>query len=542
MANFITFGEEAREKILKGVNKLADAVKITLGPKGSVVAFEKSYGSPVVTKDGVSVAKEIELDDQHENIGAQLVRVASQKTADVAGDGTTTSIVLAQSMIKEGVKHVASGISATEIEQGIDLATAVVIDEIAKISKPVQGKADIKQVATISANSDSCIGDLIADAMEKVGKNGVITAEEAKGIESEISFVEGMQLERGYVSPYFVTNKENMTSELDDVFLLVTDKKIGAMKDLIPLLEGVARDGKSLCIIAEDVEGEALATLVLNHVRGAIKTVAIKAPEFGDRRKAMLQDIAILSGATFISDDFGRKIETSSVEDLGYASRVVVTKDTTTIIGGKGEKQEIENRVRQLKLEISTTTSEYEKEKLQERLAKLAGGVAVIKVGAPTETEMREKKDRVEDALHATRAAVAEGIVPGGGTVLIRAQKQLEQLKNENIGIQAGINIIKRALEEPARVIAKNAGFEDSVIISKIKDGKDDFGFDAKNGVFVNMLEQGIIDPAKVTKCALLNAASIAKTVLKLEVVAATRKDDKKKEMSPDLGGMGGMY
>lgn len=542
MANFLSFGEEAREKLLKGINKLSDAVKVTLGPKGSVVALEKSYGSPLVTKDGVSVAKEIELDDQLENMGAQLVRVASQKTADIAGDGTTTSIVLSQAMIKEGIKYVASGISPSEIEQGIDIATAAVIEEITSMASSVKDKSEIKQIATISANSDTCIGDLIADAMEKVGKNGVITAEEAKGITSEISFVEGMQLERGYISPYFVTNKENMSASLDDVSLLVTDKKIGSMKDILHLLEGVSRQGKSLCIIAEDIEGEALATLVLNQIRGVIRTVAIKAPEFGDRRKAVLQDIAILTGAKFISDDFGRKLESTSVDDLGEASRITVTKDATTIVGGKGDKSEIDNRVKQLKLEIDTTTSEYEKEKLQERLAKLAGGVAVIKVGAPTETEMREKKDRVEDALHATRAAVAEGIVPGGGTVLIRAQKKLDSLKNENPGIQAGINIIRRALEEPARVIAKNAGFEDSVIISKIKDGSGAFGFDAKNGEFVDMLAKGIIDPAKVTKSALQNAASIAKTVLKLEVVAVNKKDDRKKDMTPDLSGMGGMY
>ncbi len=543
MANFISFGEDARDKILKGVNKLADAVKVTLGPKGLVVALERSYGSPTVTKDGVTVAKEIELEDQLENMGAQLVREASQKTADVAGDGTTTATVLAQSMIKEGIKYVASGISPTELEKGIDLATYEVIDEIKKMAMPVKGRAEIQQIAEISANSDTFIGNLIADAMEKVGKNGVITVEEAKGIESELDFVEGMQLDRGYVSAFFVTNKEKMSVELDNPLVLVTDKKISAMKDLIPVLEEVARQGRSIFIVAEDVDGEALTTLVLNHMRQVIKAAAIKAPEFGDRRKAVLQDIAILTGAKFISEDFGRKLEGITFADLGSAGKVRITKDSTTIVDGKGDKNEIENRVRQIRLESDVCTSEYEKEKLQERLAKLSGGVAVVKVGAATETEMREKKDRVDDALHATRAAVAEGIVAGGGTVLIRAQKRLDDLRSDSVGVQAGINIIKRALEEPARIIAKNAGYEDSVIIDKIKNSEHQIGFDAKNGIFVNMIEKGIIDPAKVTRSALQNAASIAKTILKLEVVAVTKKDDRKKEMPAGLGGgMGDMY
>lgn len=543
MANFIKFGEEAREKILKGVNQMADAVKVTLGPKGLVVALEKSYGSPTITKDGVSVAKSIELDDQLENIGAQLVKEACQKTADIAGDGTTTSIVLSQAMVKEGIKFVASGISPTELEIGIDLATAVVVEEIKAHSKPVQDKAEIKQVATISANSDVSIGDLIADAMEKVGKNGVITSEEGKGISNELEVTEGMQLDRGYVSPYFVTNKEAMVSELHDPLILVTDKKISAMKDLVPALEIAAKNGRSILIIADDIDGEALATLVLNQIRQVIKAVAIKAPDFGERRKASLTDICILTNATLISEDLGRKLESVHQEDLGSCSRVTVSKDTTTIVGGKGDKSELDHRIRQLRLEIETSSSDYEREKLQERLAKLAGGVAVIKVGAATETEMREKKDRVEDALHATKAAVAEGIVVGGGTMLIRAQKRLDSLKNENAGIQAGINLVKRALEEPARVIARNAGFEDSVIIDKIKNAESfNIGFDAKNGTFVNMMEKGIIDPAKVTKTALQNAASIAKTVLKLEVVAVNKKDSSKKESMPNLGGMGDLY
>lgn len=544
MANFISFGEEARDKILKGVNKLADAVKITLGPKGLVVALEKAYGSPTITKDGVTVAKEIELEDQFENMGAQLVREASQKTADVAGDGTTTATVLAQSMIKEGIKYVASGISPTELEKGIDLATKEVIEVIKKVAAPVKGRSDIRQIGEISANSDAFIGNLIADAMEKVGKNGVITVEEAKGIESCLDFVEGMQLDRGYISAFFVTNKEKMIVELENPLVLVTDKKISSMKDLIPVLEEVARQGRSIFIVAEDVDGEALTTLVLNHMRQVIKAVAIKAPEFGDRRKATLQDIAILTGAKFISEDFGRKLEGVTFADLGSAGKVRITKDTTTIVDGKGDKNELDNRVRQIRLETDTTTSEYEKEKLQERLAKLSGGVAVIKVGAATETEMREKKDRVDDALHATRAAVAEGIVAGGGTVLIRAQKSLDVLRSDSVGIQAGINIIKRALEEPARIIAKNAGFEDSVVIDRIKNSEYEVGFDAKNGEFVNMIEKGIIDPARVTRSALQNAASIAKTILKLEVVAVTKKDDRaKKEMPAGLGGgMGDMY
>lgn len=540
MANIISSGDSAREKILKGVNQMADAVKVTLGPKGLVVAIEKAYGSPTITKDGVSVAKAIELEDQLENMGAQLVKEASQKTADVAGDGTTTSIVLSQAMIREGVKCVASKISPTELEEGIDLATAAVIQEICKQSKPVLGKAEIKQVATISANSDASIGDLIADAMEKVGTNGVITAEEGGGFVNELVLTEGMQVDRGYISPFFVTNKENMTAELTDPLVLVTDKKISSAKDLVPTLEQLARSGRSILIIADDFEGEGFATLVLNNMRQVIKVIAIKAPEFGDRRKACLMDICILTGANFISDDFGRKLESVTLEDLGRASKVTATKEHTTLVGGKGDKHELENRIKQLKLEIETTNSEYEKEKLQERLAKLAGGVAVIKVGAATETEMREKKDRVEDALHATKAAVADGIVVGGGTMLLRAQKCLDALKSDKPGVQAGINIVKKALEEPARIIARNAGFEDSVIVDKIKNSENiQFGFDAKNGEFVNMIEKGIIDPAKVTKTALQNAASIAKTILKLEVVTVTKKDSaNKKDAMPDLGGM----
>lgn len=548
MSNRVIFGEEAREKLVRGVNKLADAVKVTLGPKGLNVAIEKSFGSPLVTKDGVSVAKEIELEDQLENMGAQLVREAAQKTADIAGDGTTTATVLSQAMIKEGVKYVASGISPTEIERGIDLAIDEVVDEIKKMSTPVKDKLDIKQIATISANSDTFIGDLIADAMERVGKNGVITVEEAKGIDSELEVVEGMQLDRGYVSPFFVTNKEKMSSELDSPLILVTDKKISSMKDLIPVLEEVARQSRSIFIIAEDIDGEALATLVLNHMRQVIKAVAIKAPEFGERRKAVLQDLAVLTGAKFISEDFGRKLDGVTFEDLGCASKVRVTKDATTIVDGKGEKVEIENRISQIRREMEVTTSDYEKEKLQERLAKLAGGVAIIKVGAATETAMREKKDRVDDALHATRAAVAEGIVVGGGSALITASKRLEKFSlslSQNPGELAGVSIVKKALEEPLRVIVRNAGFEDSVIVDKIKNSAQGTGFDAKNGNFVDMITAGIIDPAKVTKFALVHAASVTKTILRLGAVSITKKEESKKESSLGGnfgGGMGDMY
>lgn len=541
MSKIITFGEQAREKILKGVNTLANAVKVTLGPKGLNVVLEESFGAPTVTKDGVTVAKKIELADQLENIGAQLIREAAQKTADVAGDGTTTATVLAQSLINEGVKYVVSGISPTELERGIDMAVEIVSKEIKALAQEVKDKSEIKQVATISANSDSFIGDLIADAMERVGKNGVITVEEAKGITSELEVVEGMQFDRPYISPFFVTNKEKMVAELDNPLILVTDKKISSMKDLVPLLEEVARQNKSIFILAEDVEGEALTTLVLNHMRQVIKAVAVKAPEFGDRRKAMLEDIATLTGAKFISEDLGRKLEGISVTDLGTAEKVHVSKDHTTIVGGKGDKLDLENRIAQLRLEIENTTSEYEKDKLQERLAKLAGGVAVIKVGAATETEMKEKKDRVDDALHATRAAVEQGIVAGGGTSLIRAQRKLLTLTDANPGIQAGINIVKRALEEPARIIAKNAGFEESVIVDKVRGQEGNYGFDAKTGEFVDMIERGIIDPAKVTDSAVRNAASVSKTILRVGAAAVTKKEEGKDSAPQMPGGMGGM-
>lgn len=541
MANQITFGEKAREKLLKGVNTLADAVKVTLGPRGLNVALEKSYGSPVVTKDGVSVAKEIELKDQLENMGAQLVREAAQKTADVAGDGTTTATVLSQAMIREGIKFVAAGISPTDLEQGINIAVEKVVAEIKANARPVQGRIETQQVATISANSDLFIGNLIADAMEKVGKNGVITVEEAKNMESGLVVVEGMQFDRPYISPFFVTDKEKMVCELEKPFILVTDKKIGSMKDLVPMLEDVVRQSRPVVIIAEDVEGEALTTLVLNHMRQTIKAVAIKAPEFGERRKAVLQDIAILTGAKLISDDMGRKLESVTTQDLGTASRVKVTKDSTTIVDGHGDKLEIENRVVQLRMEIENCTSDYEKEKLQERLAKLSGGVAILKVGAATETEMREKKDRVDDALHATRAAMESGILAGGGTVYIRAQAILESYRNDNAGIEAGVRIVKRALEEPARVIASNAGFEESVVVDKIRNAQPGFGFDAKNGEFVDMLAKGIIDPSKVVYSALINAASVTKTILRLGAVSIIEKDDKKEATGGMGGGMGGM-
>lgn len=548
MANILCFGEEARDRVLKGANKLADAVKSTLGPKGRVVALENSFGSPTVTKDGVSVAKKIELEDQFENMGAQLLREACQKTVDVAGDGTTTATVLAQAMLNEGIKYVASGLSPMDLERGIDIATSTVIEEIKKLATPVKDKSDIKQIATISANSDTIIGNLIADAMEKVGKNGVITAEEAKEVESSLSFVEGMQLDRAYISPYFATSKDKDKNvvDLDNPYILVTDKKISAMRDLVPLLEEVAKQSRSLFIIAEDVDGEALTMLVLNHMRKTLQAAAIKAPEFGERRKSTLEDIAILTGANFISDDLGRKLESITIDDLGSAAKVHITKtpkDLTTIVDGKGNKTEIEARIKQLQHEIEDCSSEYEKEKLQERLAKLAGGVAVIKVGAATETEMREKKDRVDDALHATRAAVAEGVVTGGGTVLIRAQKALDEIKNTDAGVAAGINIVKRALEEPTRIIARNAGYEDSVIVDNIKKSDPKIGFDARTGEFTDMIERGIIDPAKVTISALQNAASIAKTILKLEVAVITKKEDRRESAGmPRFGGMEDMY
>ncbi|HBS47998.1 TPA: chaperonin GroEL [Candidatus Dependentiae bacterium] len=544
MAKQILFGDEARSKILIGVNTLGDAVKVTLGPKGRNVAIEKSFGSPIITKDGVTVAKEIELKDKFENIGAQAVREVASKTADIAGDGTTTATVLTQAIYREGLKSVVTGASAIEIKRGIDKAVEIVIEEIKRIAKPIKSKTEIAQVATISANSDTSIGNLIADAMEKVGRDGVITVEEAKGMESELETVEGMQFDRGYLSPYFVTDAEKMESVLDNPAILICDKKVTSMKDLLPILEQIAKQGASLFIIAEDIEGEALATLVVNKMRGTIKVSAIKAPEFGDRRKAMLQDISILTGGKVVSEELGVKLENVTFSDLGSAKKVIITKDNCTIVDGKGAQKEIAARVAQIKAEIEKSTSDYDKEKLQTRLAKISGGVAIIKVGAATETEMKEKKDRVEDALHATRAAVEEGIVPGGGVALLRAQKSLENLKNLSDEQKAGIRIVTRALEEPLRIIVSNAGAEPSVIVDKIKNNPDmNFGFDARTEQFVDMIKNGIVDPAKVSRSALQHAASIAGLLLTTETIICDIPEDKPAMNPGAMGGMpGGMY
>jgi len=546
MAKKILFGQDARDKILKGVNSLADAVKVTLGPKGRNVALEKSFGSPTITKDGVSVAKEIELKDKFENMGAQMVREVASKTSDVAGDGTTTATVLAQAIYREGLKNTTAGANPMEIKKGIEKAVDTVVKEIKKMALPVKGKSEISQVATISANSDESIGKLIADAMEKVGKHGVITVEEAKGIESELEVVEGMQFDRGYLSPYFITDAEKMEAVLENPVILICDKKISSMKDLLPILEQIAKQGRSLLIIAEDVEGEALATLVVNKIRGTLNVAAVKAPGFGDRRKAMLEDIAILTGGRMVSDDLGVKLDSISFSDLGTAKRVRIDKENTTIVEGLGDKKAIEARVAQLKAEIENTTSDYDKEKLQERLAKLSDGVAVIKVGAATETEMKEKKDRVDDALHATRAAVEEGIIPGGGVTFLRAQKSLEKIKAS--GDQAlGVAIVKRALEEPARIIAQNAGHEPSVVVDKVKNSDGNVGFDARAEEYVDLMEAGVVDPAKVARSALQNAASIAALLLTTEAMVSEIPEDKPATPAPGgmpgMGGsMGGMY
>lgn len=545
MAKEILFGAEARAKILEGVNKLGNAVKVTLGPKGRNVAIEKSFGSPLITKDGVSVAKEIELEDRFENTGAQAVREVASKTADVAGDGTTTATVLAQAIYREGVKNVASGANPMEIKRGIDKAVELVVQEIRALAKPVKNKTEIAQIATISANSDDSIGNLIADAMDKVGQNGVITVEEAKGIESELEVVEGMQFDRGYLSPYFVTNSEKMEAVLENPALLICEKKISSMKDLLPVLEQIAKQGRALLILAEDVEGEALATLVVNKMRGTLKVAAVKAPEFGDRRKALLQDIAILTNGRVVSDDLGIKLENLTFVDLGSAKKVVITKDHTTIVDGAGAQNEIDARIGQIKAEIANSTSDYDKEKLQERLAKLSGGVAVIKVGAATETEMKEKKARVDDALHATRAAVEEGIVPGGGVALLRSQKVLDTLELGGEQ-QVGVNIIRRTLEEPIRIIASNAGHEASIVVEKVRSTTGANGFDAKNEIYTDMIKAGIVDPAKVTRSALQHASSIAGLLLTTESIVCEIPDEKNNAAPaagmPGMGGMGGMY
>ncbi|MCL4361425.1 chaperonin GroEL [Candidatus Dependentiae bacterium] len=539
----IMFGVDARQKLAQGIDTLANAVKVTLGPRGRNVAYNKSFGSPGITKDGVTVAKEIELIDPEQNMGAQMVREVASKTADVAGDGTTTATVLAQAIFREGNKYVTAGANPMELKRGIDKAVAAAVEDIKHRAKKVSGKKEIEQVATISGNSDQVIGSQIAEAMEKVGRDGVITVEEAKGMENELSVVEGMQFDRGYLSPYFVTDAEKMEAVLNEPLILIYEKKISSMKSLLPVLEQVAKLGRPLLIIAEDIEGEALATLVVNKLRGTLNVVAVKAPGFGDRRKSMLEDIAILTGGKMISDDIGLKLENVTLQDLGRTKRAVITKDNCTIIEGAGSDKEIKGRVAQIKAQIEATTSDYDKEKLQERLAKLSGGVAVIKVGAATETEMKEKKDRIEDALHATRAAVEEGVVAGGGVALLRAQDAVSHLKLEG-DEKLGSQIVWRSLEEPARIISANAGFEPSVIINKIRSEKGNVGFDARAGEFVDMVQAGILDPAKVVRSALQNAASIAGLLLTTEAIIVDIPEEKKESAghAPHGGGMPGMY
>ncbi|MCX6831938.1 MAG: chaperonin GroEL [candidate division Zixibacteria bacterium] len=542
MAKMIEFSSVAREKLKKGVDKLADAVKVTLGPKGRNVIIDKKFGSPTVTKDGVSVAKEIELEDHFENMGAQMVREVASKTSDVAGDGTTTATVLAQAIFAEGLKNVAAGANPMGIKRGIEKAVVVVIAELKKQSKPIGNKAEIAQVGTISANDDKVIGDLIADAMEKVGKDGVITVEEAKTTDTTLEVVEGMQFDRGYLSPYFITNPESMEAEMEDAYILIHDKKISAMKDLLPILEKTAQSGRPLLIIAEDVESEALATLVVNKLRGTLKVCAVKAPGFGDRRKAMLDDVAVLTSGKVISEELGFKLENAVLSDLGTAKKIVIDKDNTTIIEGAGKSADIKGRIEQIKRQIDDTTSDYDKEKLQERLAKLAGGVAVIHVGAATETEMKEKKARVEDALHATRAAVEEGVIPGGGVALLRSIPALSAMKADGDEL-IGINIVRRALEAPIRFIAENAGVEGSVVVDKVKHEKGAFGYNAQTDVFEDLMKAGVIDPTKVARTALENAASISALMLTTEAVITDKPEKEKAGPGmPPGGGYGDMY
>jgi len=542
MAKEITFNTQAREKLKAGVDALANAVKVTLGPKGRNVVIDKKFGAPHITKDGVSVAKEIELKDPIENMGAQMLKEVASKTADIAGDGTTTATVLAQAIVTAGLKNVASGANPMDLKRGIDKAVEAVVADLKKISKTVGNDNDkIKQVGSISANNDEAIGTLIADAMAKVGTEGVITVEEAKGTETEVKTVEGMQFDRGYLSPYFVTNAENMEADLENAFILIYDKKVSTMKELLPVLEKTAQTGRPLLIIAEDVDGEALATLVVNKIRGALKVAAVKAPGFGDRRKAMLQDIAILTGGQVISEETGLKLENATLEDLGRAEKITVDKDNTTIVNGTGSKEGIAGRIAEIKAQIDKTTSDYDREKLQERLAKLAGGVAVLYIGAATEVEMKEKKDRVDDALHATRAAVEEGIVPGGGVALIRASKALEKMKGANDDEQTGIAIVVRAIEEPLRQIVANAGGEGAVVVNKVRGGKDDYGYNARKETYENLIEAGVIDPTKVVRVALENAASIAGMLLTTECVISDIKEDAPSMPAMPGGGMGGM-
>lgn len=547
MAKEIKFSQDARSLILEGVNTLADAVKVTLGPKGRNVVIEKSFGSPTITKDGVTVAKEIELSDRFMNMGAQMVKEVASKTSDTAGDGTTTATVLTQAIYREGIKLVAAGASPISIKRGIDKAVTSIVNELKNMSKPIQNQKEIAQVGTISANNDETIGSIIAEAMDKVGKEGVITVEEAKSMETTLEVVEGMQFDRGYLSPYFVTDSERMECVLDDPFILINEKKISSMKDLLPILEQIAKSGRPFVIIAEEVEGEALATLVVNKLRGTLNCCAVKAPGFGDRRKAMLEDIAILTGGQVISEDLGIKLESITLKDLGHAKRITVNKDNTTIIDGAGTKTEIEKRVKQIRTQVEESTSDYDKEKLQERLAKLIGGVAVINVGAATETEMKEKKARVEDALHATRAAVEEGIVPGGGVSLLRASQSLKNLKGLDHDEDAGIKIIKRAVQEPLRMIAENAGVEGSIIIDKVLAHEGSYGYNAATDKYEDLVSAGIIDPTKVERTAIQNAASVASLMLTTEAMIADKPEEKEKGgggMSGGgmPGGMGGMY
>ncbi len=538
----LLFSVDARAKLKKGVDQLADAVKVTLGPKGRNVVIDKKFGSPTITKDGVTVAKEIELIDPIENMGAQMVKEVATKTSDLAGDGTTTATVLAQAIYREGLKNVTAGANPMELKRGIDKAVELIVEELSRLSVKTTGRKEIAQVGAISANNDKEIGDLIAEAMEKVGKDGVITVEEAKGLDTTLETVDGMQFDRGYLSPYFVTDPEKMEAALDAPYILIHDKKISAMKDLLPVLEKVAQTGKPLLIIAEDIEGEALATLVVNKLRGTLKVAAVKAPGFGDRRKEMLIDIAKLTGGKVISEELGFKLENAVLADLGSAKRVTVDKDNTTLVDGKGKEGDVQGRIKEIRAAIEKSTSDYDREKLQERLAKLAGGVAVINVGAATETEMKEKKARVEDALHATRAAVEEGIVPGGGVALIRAQAVLEKVKGLTIDEKIGVDIVRRAIEEPIRAISANAGVEGSIVLAKVKESKEkNFGYNAATDEYEDLVKSGVIDPTKVTRTALQNAASIAALLLTTECVVVERKEDKPAPAAPG-GGMGGMY
>jgi chaperonin GroEL len=538
-AKEVKFSDDARQKMMKGVNVLANAVKVTLGPKGRNAVLEKSFGAPTITKDGVSVAKEIELADKFENMGAQMVKEVASHTSDEAGDGTTTATVLAQAILREGLKAVAAGMNPMDLKRGVDKGAISIVEQLRELSKPCEDDKAIAQVGTISANADESIGNIIADAMSKVGKEGVITVEEGSALENELDVVEGMQFDRGYLSPYFINNAESQSAELEDPFILLHDKKVSNIRELLPLLEGVAKSGKPLLIVAEDVEGEALATLVVNTIRGIVKVAAVKAPGFGDRRKAMLQDIAVLTGGTVISEEVGLSLEKANLDDLGRAKKIQVTKENTTIIDGAGKSDEIKSRVEQIRKQIEDATSDYDREKLQERVAKLSGGVAVIKVGAATEIEMKEKKARVEDALHATRAAVEEGVVPGGGVALLRALEGIKKLKGANHDQDMGISILRRAAEEPLRQIVANAGDDASVVLNKVREGKGTFGYNAATGEYGDMLEMGILDPTKVTRLALQNATSVAGLLLTTEaMVAELPREEEKGPAMPDMGGM----